>query len=171
MWSTLTCTYPPTHSPTYLPISFFLCTSYSYLLPTIIQCTYMLISFISPTCLLTYQKILSHDLNMGKKMTKQIVHYPPITMTNQMVYYSINKKDHPNHQTCFKTFVQNDDIIWYFWHMSKWVFFTNFIVNKPFSSNGTSNIHSKILLFTYFKYWTIEIHEFLPTTQFNKKTA
>jgi len=41
---------------------------------------------------------------MGKQFM-QIAHYLPITMTNQMVYYSTNKKDHPNHQTCLKTFV------------------------------------------------------------------
>jgi hypothetical protein len=47
-------------------------------------------------------------------MAKQIVHYVPITMTNQMFYYSTNKKDYPNHQTCLKKFVQNDDIMWSF---------------------------------------------------------
>jgi hypothetical protein len=61
-----------------------------FLPPTYHHTMYLFAYLLYLTYLPTYHKILSNDLNMGKKFTKQIVHYLPITMTNQMVYYSTN---------------------------------------------------------------------------------
>ncbi len=50
----------------------------------------------------------------GRNLTSQMVHYPTIKMTNQIVQYSINKKDHP--------FIldESKSTSWYFLRLSKW---------------------------------------------------
>jgi hypothetical protein len=48
------------------------------------------------------KKYFLNDLNLGNILTSQMDHHLPIKMMNQIVSYSTNKKDHPNHNGGFK---------------------------------------------------------------------
>jgi hypothetical protein len=41
-----------------------------------------------------YNNLEKNDLNLSRNLTNQMVHCLLIKITNQMVYYSTNKKDH-----------------------------------------------------------------------------
>jgi hypothetical protein len=44
-----------------------------------------------------------NDLNLGENLINQMVHYLPMKMTNQIVSYSTNQKDHPSHNNGSKS--------------------------------------------------------------------
>jgi hypothetical protein len=60
-----------------------------------------------------------------------MVCYLLVKMTNKMVNYFVNKKDHPDHNGHVEINLSKM-IRWIFWHLSKWGFFSLDYIIKPY---------------------------------------